>query len=106
MSDVDVAVQLHFALFNGSRSFVLKPPEMLRATSPEDGMLRATSFSCRSDSMSGESLWNEREPSQDIDDEFWPPPRDSLYHAAIGIKSLHSLPKVRARPDCSTPALQ
>eukprot|EP00966_Prymnesium_polylepis_P125114 2893326-Prymnesium_polylepis.4 len=36
MSSCDLAVQLHFALFKGTKGFLLKPPEMLGALSNGD----------------------------------------------------------------------
>ena len=36
---VDLAVQLHFALFNGSDGFLLKPPEMLTSFPPAESSL-------------------------------------------------------------------
>eukprot|EP00966_Prymnesium_polylepis_P056297 1302441-Prymnesium_polylepis.2 len=69
MSNPDLAVQLHFALFNGSGGFVLKPPEML-AVDADD--------------------------SADGDDKaFWPPPRERLHRMTMKVVSLHELPKVR-----------
>lgn len=67
MSNPDLAVQLHFALFNGSGGFVLKPPEML-AVDADD--------------------------SADGDDKaFWPPPRERLHRMTMKVVSLHELPK-------------
>eukprot|EP00966_Prymnesium_polylepis_P201258 4663247-Prymnesium_polylepis.1 len=66
MSNNDLAVHLHFALFNGSKGFVLKPPGMLGALSNAgDGNT----------------------------DDYWPPPCDQLRIATIDILSLHSSPK-------------
>eukprot|EP00966_Prymnesium_polylepis_P047997 1111329-Prymnesium_polylepis.2 len=36
MSNVDLAVQVHFALFHGSAGFVLKPREMHRLNPPKE----------------------------------------------------------------------
>jgi hypothetical protein len=56
-------VQLHFALFNGTEGFVLKPPEMLNALEGAD------------------------------DGAFWPPPRNELHVVSLEVLSLHNLPK-------------
>ena len=77
MSNVDVPVQLHFALFNGTCGFVLKPPKM-----------RPTSSDAPAD---------ERGSPKDKEDDFWPPPRDRLYRTTLELLSLHQLPKVLAR---------
>mmetsp|Transcript_66801 Transcript_66801/g.110997 ORF Transcript_66801/g.110997 Transcript_66801/m.110997 type:complete len:260 (+) Transcript_66801:3-782(+) len=67
MCNVDVPVQLHFALFNGSNGFVLKPPAMCSADDSKvpDG-------SCNNS---------------------WPPARTSLHLVTIEILSAHGLPK-------------
>jgi len=72
---VDLAVQLHWALFNGSDGYVLKPREMRGALSPEvdDGTV----------------LLPHRTP--ELFD--WPPTRDKLHRATIEVLSLHNLPK-------------
>jgi len=69
-SNNDLAVQLHFALFNDSSGFVLKPPEML-------GSLLGP----------GEDV-NRLKP-----DAYWPPARVELQLVTIRIISLHQLPK-------------
>eukprot|EP00966_Prymnesium_polylepis_P236939 5479751-Prymnesium_polylepis.3 len=68
MSNNDLPLHLHFALFNGSNGFVLKPREML--TNSEPGV-------------------------RDINeaDVFWPPPRKQLHCASFDLLSLHQLPK-------------
>jgi hypothetical protein len=66
MSNNDLAVHLHFALFNGSKGFVLKPTGML------GGLFDAS----------------------DSSDDYWPPPCDHLHIASLDIISLHNLPKV------------
>jgi len=73
-------VQLHFALFNGSAGFVLKPAEM-NAPAPigdTDGSTRSTQETSQSTS--------------DVD-AYWPPPREWLYRVSIHVLSLHNLPK-------------
>ena len=77
-SDNDLAVSLHFALFNGSTGYVLKPEEMLSTSSM--GPLNS--------------------PGGGLSEEncYWPPPREMLQCVSLGIVSLHNFPKVRARP--------
>ena len=67
LQDVDLPVMLHFALFNSTTGYVLKPPEMIG----EQG---------------GQGL---------SDDDFWPPPRDALHCVTIELLSIHNFPKVR-----------
>ena len=78
MSNPDLAAQLHFALFDGSGGYVLKPKEM--RTAPSGG--RAGAISAEADGHF---------------DEYWPPPRAELHRTTIEILSLHNLPKVRSR---------
>eukprot|EP00966_Prymnesium_polylepis_P319774 7376206-Prymnesium_polylepis.2 len=75
-SDADLAVQLHFALFNGSSGFVLKPSEMLDNDSGSSG--------------------GEQQRDGDL---YWPPSRDGLHCTIIEVLSLHSCPKVGCVPD-------
>lgn len=76
MSNVDVPLQLHFALFSSSSGgFVLKPPEMRIITPIElDGI--------------------GQDGSHDQLHLQWPPSRSHLFCATINILSLHQLPKV------------
>jgi len=78
MSSVDLAVQLHFALFNGSGGFVLKPLGM-RSTQPHAG----------SDADERQSIANP--------DVYWPPPRNRLHRTTVDLVSLHNLPKLGER---------
>lgn len=68
MSNVDLAVQLHFALFNGANGYVLKPGEMVNV--PDTG-----------ESEGGDP------------DLFWPNARERLHRTTIEFLSLHNLPK-------------
>ena len=77
MSSVDLAVQLHFALFNGSGGFVLKPLGM-RSTQPHTG----------SDADERQSI---RVANPDV---YWPPPRNRLHRTTVDLFSLHNCPKV------------
>jgi len=73
MSKVDLPVMLHFALFNGSVGYLLKPPEMradAHRPTGEEGQEEATDA-----------------------DAYWPPPREKLQCISIEVLSLHNLPK-------------
>ena len=74
MSNNDTAIQLHFALFNGSAGFVLKPRGMTETRSPNanDGLTKS---------------------AMDVD-AYWPPARDRLHSTTIKVLSLHACPKV------------
>lgn len=76
-SDADLAVQLHFALFNGSSGFVLKPSEMLDNDSGSSG--------------------GEQQRDGDL---YWPPSRDGLHCTIIEVLSLHK-GRVCPRPSIS-----
>ena len=76
MSNVDLPVQLHFALFDGCGGYILKPLEMRTDSVPAN----AAELTRRSSSV----------------DAYWPPPRDCLHLTTIAIVSMHNLPKVRA----------
>ena len=67
MSNPDVSVQLHFALFKGACGFVLKPPEM-RVPTIAIG-------------------------ARQHEDMYWPPPREELYRTTLEVLSLHNCPK-------------
>lgn len=84
MSNNDLAVQLHFALFNHSGGFLLKPPEMLASNVDADS----------------------RAGTRDLDNDlYWPPARDVLQRTVIEVISLHNCPKVCEKLPFSTPAL-
>ena len=155
-SDVDVAVQLHFALFRGSSGFVLKPSGMrfvpygrksgegshrnasgpfvrCGPTSGEGSPVRGSSGPfVRYDPTSGEgssvrassgpfkhmtiaaswmsdesgsraSIASEDARLQAQDDDYWPPPRDSLDCISVEILSIHNLPKVLSTPTALFP---
>jgi hypothetical protein len=72
MSNNDVALQLHFALFKGSRGYVLKPSAMCARTF-EDHQVA------------------EEEDSEMI---FWPTAREMLHRTTVRLHSLHNFPKV------------
>ena len=69
MSNSDVALHLHFALFDGSEGYVLKPVQMHDAPLGGDGI-------------------------RDEND-YWPPPREKLHCTTITFISLHNYPKVQ-----------
>mmetsp|Transcript_10776 Transcript_10776/g.28272 ORF Transcript_10776/g.28272 Transcript_10776/m.28272 type:complete len:609 (+) Transcript_10776:1-1827(+) len=83
MSNVDLALHLHYALFDGSGGYVLKPSEM-RAVSTEE----AVDADCiaNRDGLDGDAG-------------YWPPSREQLHRTTVDIISLHNLPKrAEARP--------
>jgi len=71
-SDVDLAVQLHFALFKGSEGYVLKP-DLMRAAVAEDSAVKTS--------------------DRDADEHYWPAACSMLFCATIEILSLHQCPK-------------
>jgi hypothetical protein len=88
MSNTDLAVQLHFALFRGSNGFVLKPLAMREnLAAPNEAQVR-DSFVLGS---------GQRQAGQ-LTDYFWPSPCDILHRTNIRVVSLHNLPKVMLAP--------
>ena len=83
-SDIDVPVQLHFALFDGSDGFVLKPPEM-RIVKPF-----YSGSDAEDEKVDGKPVTSSGKISED---NSWPPPRDQLHCTSFHIISLHNLPK-------------
>ncbi|KAL1496398.1 hypothetical protein AB1Y20_016353 [Prymnesium parvum] len=75
MSQNDLAVQLHFALFNGFGGYVLKPPEMM----PTEKAARISE--------------GEQELDNPEAEDYWPPAREWLQYTNIRFLSLHNLPK-------------
>ena len=117
MSDNDLPLHLHFALFNGSGGYVIKPPEMLPAD-PKDstdsdanepstpvGRTSQSSVATRDgdngDDGGGESFKNQvgadrsgEEQNQTAERvDYWPPVRDRIHRITIRVISLHNLPK-------------
>ena len=82
MSNNDLPVQLHFALFRGSGGYVLKPPEM------------RTALQGAPPGPTGDS----RSSRKNANDAYWPPPRETLHRTTIEFLSLHHMPAVRLRP--------
>ena len=105
-SDIDLAVQLHFALFNGTGGCALKPAEMRARPYERVGSQKAAGEQCETieasargvssdhvhETASGKRADSKAERSHD--DDFWPPPRDALHRTTIDVLSLHHLPKV------------
>ena len=84
MSNVDLPLQLHHALFNGTDGFVLKPPEMLLA-GPDEG-------------ATGQEGGLEATEVGGVEaDRWWPPQREQLHCVSIEILSLHNCPKTHER---------
>jgi len=77
MSNCDLAVHLHFALFDGTAGYLLKPPEMMIAA--DDRCSRSSNSEVSHEAGS--------------EDAFWPPPRQSLLCVSMDVISLHNLPK-------------
>jgi len=112
-SDVDLAAQMHFALFRGSSGFVLKPsgmrfvqngPESLkripkRSSSGSDWQSersRCTTAGISTVSVSSSTsriTASDDRRSQAEEGHYWPPVRDTLHCISIEILSLHMSPK-------------
>jgi len=101
-----LAIMLHFALFNGSHGYVLKPAEMRvgpmvkKDDSGSDGgsfnSKERGSFTKGASPSPGESFTkNNRNQDEAQFDEgaYWPPPRERLHSTTIVVTSLHNLPK-------------
>ena len=78
MGTCDLAVQLHFALFNGSTGYLLKPPEM-KAVQAHGWRVPIQLTPGRRELVD--------------DENYWPPPCDRLYLTTIDLCSLHNCPK-------------
>ena len=90
MSNMDLAVQLHFALFRNSNGYELKPLTMRedRAAPNEAQQVRGSFVFAGGQRQAGQ-----------LQDSFWPSPCDTLHRTNIRIVSLHNLPKVRLPPN-------
>lgn len=100
MSNNDLAVQLHFALFRGSGGFVLKPPEMcgledLASDRSNHSLGREAFGSHRASLNSGRADMSiSRDVSErQASDVLWPVERDKLHRTKIRLISLHNLPQ-------------
>lgn len=93
MCNNDTPVELHFALFHGSRGFLLKPPEMrLPASSLPSAGHKGIGLGKASSSAAVADPGEHATGSND-DDAFWPPPREKLHRTTVQVVSLHNLPK-------------
>ena len=119
MSNTDLAVQVHFALFNRTCGFVLKPCEMLPPRPPavngcseegKEGELSAASppspgtgsevpdhgFGLTAASERTTAIAASAASLQRLDDDdYWPPTRENLMRVTMKILSLHQIPKAR-----------
>jgi len=95
MSNVDLPLQLHFALFNGSSGFVLKPVQMLQEGSDKSSFKGSTRNSFGESGMRSARMQSENLEDDDDDqtDNYWPPARENLSRITIQVLSLHNLPK-------------
>eukprot|EP00966_Prymnesium_polylepis_P033468 778222-Prymnesium_polylepis.1 len=95
MSTNDLAVQLHFALFNGSSGFLLKPLEMRVAgesantTNRGQGTEASPHFELKLPAASTASRETCDERGARDRDFYWPPPREMLHCSTVEILSLH-----------------
>ena len=90
MSNIDLAVQFHFALFKRSGGFLLKPPNMC---GPKEAQQPNACPVSAKEMPSGQT--NET-------DEYWPPHREWVQRTTLEILSLHMCPKVGARTHAIT----
>jgi hypothetical protein len=97
-SDSDLPIQLHFALFNGSAGFVLKPQAML-TTSRESSTLHDTMLmrcaSCSSRCTDASATPSPRKRKYEA---YFPLTGDWLRCTTITVLSLHHCPKVKMGP--------
>ena len=104
MSNGDLAVQLHFALFNGSEGYVLKPPEMRTSRQEQATEGSQVRGSCETSASRSESAlscaMSDRagEEGGAADEGSWPPPRERLHLTTMEIFSAHNIPKVSRTP--------
>ena len=100
MSNGDLPVQLHFALFNSSSGYIIKPPEMRAGDEDGDDPLTPRSAQLqlerrRLGSDIDESTYEVRERASGLKrDDYWPPPREWLHRTTVKILNLSCLPKV------------
>jgi hypothetical protein len=101
---VDWAVQLHFALFNGSEGYVLKPPEMRTSRQEQATEGSQVRGSCETSASRSESAlscaMSDRagEEGGAADEGSWPPPRERLHLTTMEVFSAHNIPKVSRTP--------
>eukprot|EP00966_Prymnesium_polylepis_P059143 1370937-Prymnesium_polylepis.1 len=101
MSNVDLPVALHFALFKGSGGFVLKPLEMCDSQTTISSRSSQKQLTSRISEAARPKGWDmlrqlasvsDSSADEDIELE-WPPARLKLHRTDIKILSLHNLPK-------------
>mmetsp|Transcript_86037 Transcript_86037/g.257812 ORF Transcript_86037/g.257812 Transcript_86037/m.257812 type:complete len:1403 (-) Transcript_86037:178-4386(-) len=93
-SDVDLAVQVHFALFNGSGGFVLKPSEMCDTKPAAEACAsegRTSTVSGGQSPQRAEAIARKAETPQS--DEYWPSRSEDIQRTTLEIFSLHNIPK-------------
>jgi len=120
-SDNDLAVQLHFALFNRFDGYIMKPPEMQAGLSSSESKNAVAAASERSSvaascsesippspvaaslrtsvAFTNHTVIHERatdERGHDVDD-YWPPPRESISCTTMHLLSLVGIPKYGER---------
>lgn len=108
MSNIDLPLQLHFALFKGSTGYVIKPPEMMPAASNTSSLglqnrARSEGQSTSARATTTVSADNAHKTSitraiEADDQTFWPRQRELLHLTTIEVISLHRYPKVRRSP--------
>jgi len=105
MSNVDLPVALHFALFKGSGGFVLKPLEMCDSQTTISSRSSQKQLTSRISEAARPKGWDmlrqlasvsDSSADEDIELE-WPPARLKLHRTDIKILSLHNLPKRKER---------
>jgi len=89
MSNTDLPVRIHFAMFAGSGGYVLKPPEMRQDSSQAESPTAQISNGSFGGAAGSFGEANRR--FGDLD--YWPPPRERLERVTIDVLSLHNLPK-------------
>eukprot|EP00966_Prymnesium_polylepis_P048720 1127785-Prymnesium_polylepis.1 len=103
MSNTDLAVHLHFALFNSSGGYMLKPPAMLHdATHPLTSQASSEHTPSRAQlrpqlsSASSLLLLEASESNEAHEEDYWPEPSETIHRTTVDILALHRLPKVCA----------
>lgn len=100
MSNTDLAVHLHFALFNSSGGYMLKPPAMLHdATHPLTSQASSEHTPSRAQlrpqlsSASSLLLLEASESNEAHEEDYWPEPSETIHRTTVDILALHRLPK-------------
>jgi len=89
---IDLAMQLHFALFAGSQGFLLKPYDMREparsgyaSDAREEIDAPGRGFGTDHD--------DEPHRDDDIEDRYWPLLREEIHRTTVDVLSMHNLPK-------------